>query len=56
LCTSREAAPRSILRDLGDGRSDEEIVQALPGLTVEDVRAAACAADAWPSGSLQTSL
>jgi uncharacterized protein (DUF433 family) len=30
-----------ILRYLGDGQSSEQIVAALPGLTVEDVRAAA---------------
>ena len=30
-----------ILRYLGDGQSVEDILQAFPGLTVEDIRAAA---------------
>ena len=30
-----------ILRYLGDGQSIEDILQAFPGLTVEDIRAAA---------------
>jgi uncharacterized protein (DUF433 family) len=30
-----------ILRYLGDGQSSEQIVEAFPGLTVQDVRAAA---------------
>jgi uncharacterized protein (DUF433 family) len=30
-----------ILRYLGDGRSVDEILEAFPGLTVEDIRAAA---------------
>jgi uncharacterized protein (DUF433 family) len=36
-----------ILRYLGDGQGVEDIVAAFPGLTVEDVRAAAFSPPTW---------